>query len=61
MRSMSLVHSPSIIIIIIIIIVIIIMFPTSVNTAFFFMLVPVSYRDSQRKLQVQSTLHDKLS
>ena len=50
-----------IIVIIIIIIIIIIMFPTSVNTAFFFVLVPVSYRDSQRNLQVQSMLHDEFS
>ena len=44
-----------------VIIIIIIMFPTSVNTAFFFVLVPVSYRDSQRNLQVQSMLHDEFS
>ena len=51
----------TVIIIIIIIIIIMIMFPTSVNTVFFFVLVPVSYRGRQHNLQVQSMLHDKFS
>ena len=48
-------------VIIIIIIIIMIMFPTSVNTVFFFVLVPVSYRGRQHNLQVQSMLHDEFS
>ena len=37
------------------------MFPQVWTLHFFFLLVPVSYRDGQRNLQVQSMLHDKLS
>ena len=36
-----------------------IMFPTTLH--FFFVLVAVFHRDSQCNLQVQATLHDKLS